>query len=512
MRHARDEDTRDRTALWSPPAMQQKKQNASDRLLIISNRAPYSLRRRGRKTDLVRSIGGLASTLDDTMRRRGGVWLAWSGTVSRPSRGSRHPLTVRTLRVPDGGYRLRLLPLTDDQVTRYYHGFSNRSLWPLCHYFPTRAEFDVDEWRTYEAVNRLFARTASASIPANGLAWVNDFHLALVPRMLRSLRPGARIATFWHIPFPAPAVMRILPWAKELVAGLLGSDLIGFHTPEDTVHFLECARSLVGANVSFARSEARHHGHVTRASSFPIGIEAGVFDKLGATPAILDEVAELRDSIGTERLILGVDRLDYTKGILPRLRAFERFLAEHPEWHGRVTFLQIQVPSRESVPEYRELREQIDRTVGRITGRFSTEHWVPVRYLCHGFSRRELATFYRAADVMLVTPLRDGMNLVAQEYVATRNDEDGVLILSPFAGAADRLREAMIVNPYDSSAMQGAIDEALRMPIESRRPAIQAMRKRVMSEDVNWWLGWFLAAANVRPAEVRRKSGRRSKR
>jgi trehalose-6-phosphate synthase len=325
--------------------------------------------------------------------------------------------------------------------------------------------------------------------------------------MLRSLRPEARIATFWHIPFPAPAVLRILPWARELVAGLLGSDLIGFHTPEDTTHFLESARSIVGANVSMARGEARYHGHGTRASSFPIGIEAGVFDKLGSDPAVLREVAALRAAVGTERLILGVDRLDYTKGILQRLSAYERFLAEHTEWHGRVTFLQIQVPSRESVPEYRQLREQIDRTVGRITGRFSTENWVPVRYLCHGFSRRELAAFYRGADVMLVTPLRDGMNLVAQEYVATRSDEDGVLILSRFAGAADRLREAMLVNPYDQSSMETAIDVALRTPPAERRPAIVAMRRRVMNEDVNWWLGWFLAAANVGP--VRKPAKRR---
>jgi trehalose 6-phosphate synthase len=479
-----------------------KARKAADRLLIISNRAPYSLRRRGRTNELVRSIGGLASTLDDTMRRHGGVWLAWSGNAARSARNGQRRKLVRSLRTPDGGYRLRLLSLTDEQVTRYYHGFSNRSLWPLCHYFTTRAEFEHDEWRSYETVNRLFARTAAHSVPKNGITWVNDFHLALVPRMLRSLRPGAKIVTFWHIPFPAPAVLRILPWAREIVAGLLGSDLIGFHTSEDAAHFLESARIIVGANVSLARAEARYHGHGTRASSFPIGIEAGAFDKLGSDPAVMREVVALRATIGTERLILGVDRLDYTKGILQRLSAYERFLAEHPGWHGRVTFLQIQVPSRESVPEYRQLREQIDRSVGRITGRFSTESWVPVRYLCHGFSRRDLAAFYRAADVMLVTPLRDGMNLVAQEYVATRSDEDGVLVLSRFAGAADRLREAILVNPYDQSAMEAAIDVALAMPAAERRPAMVAMRRRVMNEDVNWWLGWFLAAAHVDPVKV----------
>jgi alpha,alpha-trehalose-phosphate synthase [UDP-forming] len=481
----------------------------ADRLLIISNRAPYSLRRRGRTTDLVRSIGGLSSTLDDALRQRGGTWLAWSGNVARSGRGARRIPRVRSLRVPDGSYRLRLLTLNDEQVAKYYHGLSNRSLWPLCHYFPTRAEFDIEEWKTYEAVNRLFARAASSSVPAGGISWVNDFHLALVPRMLRSMRPGARVVTFWHIPFPAPAVFRIMPWARELVNGLLGSDLIGFHTAEDARNFMECALRLVGADVAFGRAEIEHHGHLTRASSFPLGVDAQQFNGYGSNPAVLAEVESLRGAIRGERLILAVDRLDYTKGILPRLHAYERFLADHPEWHGRVCLLQIQVPSRESVAEYRSLREEIDRTVGRISGRFSTAEWTPLRYLCHGFSRRELAVFYRAADVMLVTPLRDGMNLVAQEYVATRSDEDGVLILSLFAGAAERLREALLVNPYDQSATQRALERALRMPRAERRATMQAMRRRVMSEDVNWWLSWFLAAAAVDPPQRRGRRRRR---
>lgn len=494
--------------------MPSRREPKADRLLIISNRAPYSLRRRGRSTELVRSIGGLSSTLDDALRKRGGVWLAWSGNVARDRRGRRRRTPVRSMLVPDGGYRLRLLTLTDEQVAQYYHGLSNRGLWPLCHYFPTRAEFDVEEWKTYEAVNRLFAHAASKSVPARGITWVNDFHLALVPKMLRSLRPGARIATFWHIPFPPPAVLRIFPWAREVVIGLLGSDLIGFHTGDDAGHFMECARRLTEADVALGRGEVVFHGHVTRVSSFPLGVEADEFDRFGSDAEVLEEVRQLRNSMGVERLILGVDRLDYTKGILQRLEAYERFLVANPEWQGRVCLVQIQVPSRESVPEYRRLREQIDRVVGRISGRFSTAKWTPLRYLCHGFSRRELAVFYRAAHVLLVTPLRDGMNLVAQEFVATRSDEDGVLVLSLFAGAAERLREALLVNPYDQSAMQRAIEQALRMPTTERRAAMQAMRRRVMTEDVNWWLGWFLAAAAVDQSQrrVRRHRSRAARR
>lgn len=479
-----------------------------ERLLIISNRAPYSLRRRGRTSELVRSIGGLSSTLDDCLRTRGGVWLAWSGNVARSDR-SRGP-SVRSLPVPGGQYRLRLLGLTDEQVSGYYHGFSNRGLWPVCHYFLTRAEFDIDEWKTYEAVNRAFARAAATSVPAHGLTWVHDFHLALVPRMLRAMRPTARIATFWHIPFPAAAVFSVLPWAREIVLGLLGSDLIGFHTAEYAAHFLEYARSLAGAEVFLERGEVLHHGHLTRVSSFPLGVEADQFDRYGSNATVLAEVEQLRRSIGTERIVIGVDRLDYTKGIPQRLDAYDSFLADHPEWHGRVCFVQIQVPSRESVPEYRTLRADIDRKVGRISGRFSTAEWTPLRYLCHGFSRRDLAVFYRAADVLLVTPLRDGMNLVAQEFVATRNDEDGVLVLSRFAGAAERLGEALLVNPYDQSGMQRALERALTMPAAERHGAMRAMRRRVMEEDIHWWLGWFLAAATtVQNGRARRAASAR---
>ena len=294
----------------------------------------------------------------------------------------------------------------------------------------------------------------------------------------------------------------ILPWARDIVTGLLGADLIGFHTAEYATHFLEFARTLDGADVAFSRGEARYHGHVTRVSSFPLGVEAEQFDRYGLDHEVLAEVRQLRAAIPTERIILGVDRLDYTKGILQRLEAYDTFLARNPEWHGRVCFVQIQVPSRESVPEYRSLREEIDRMIGRITGRFSTAEWTPVRYLCHGFSRRDLAVFYRAADVLFVTPLRDGMNLVAQEFVATRADDDGVLILSRFAGAAERLREALLVNPYDQSGMQSAIERALTMKPAERQSVMRAMRRRVMSEDMDWWLGWFLAAA---AATVERK-------
>ncbi|MGH7857207.1 MAG: alpha,alpha-trehalose-phosphate synthase (UDP-forming), partial [Candidatus Binatia bacterium] len=341
---------------------------ASSRLLVVSNRAPYTVRRRAGKTELIRTIGGLASTLDDTLRSRGGMWLAWSGNVARGRRGKKNAASMHAIQAPGGGYRLRLLNLTEQQVSQFYHGFSNRTLWPLCHYFVVRSRFAVDDWHAYKEVNRLFARTAAQMVPASGLVWVHDFQLALVPSALRSLRHRARIAMFWHIPFPASAVFRVNPWAREIVHGMLGSDLIGFHTEEYARHFLECARDLLGTDIDTARGEARHEGRTIRVSAFPLGIEARTFSHLGAERRTVAAVEQLRRTIGIEKLILGVDRLDYTKGILERLEAYEQVLSESPEFHRRVCFLQIQVPSRENVPEYRALREQIDRAVGRIVG------------------------------------------------------------------------------------------------------------------------------------------------
>ena len=477
------------------------------RLTVVTNRAPYTIRRRGRERDLVRNVGGLSVTLDDLLRQRGGTWLAWSGTSARePGRRHKRP-PLQTHRLPStaGSYRLKLLGLSEAEVAGFYHGFSNRSLWPLCHYFVTRAHFDVDDWECYRRVNRIFARAASRIVPRGGLAWIHDFHLTLVPSELRSLRPDARIAVFWHIPFPAPTLFRVNPWSTELMSGLLGADLIGFHTSEYARHFLECAEYISGATSNYDDLTIRHQGRTILVGTYPLGVEAETFSRLGSDRAVLRDAAHLREGIGTPTILLGVDRLDYTKGIVERLEAFERMLIENPELQRKVSLVQIQVPSRESVPEYRSLREQIDRTVGRIVGRFSTERWVPVRYLYRGFSRADLAAYYRAADVLLVTPLRDGMNLVAQEYVATRADGDGVLVLSEFAGAAERLKEAVLVNPYDVDGLSRKLRDAVHMKAPARRAAMNAMRKRIFAEDVNWWVERFTEDAEAIWRRKRRK-------
>jgi trehalose 6-phosphate synthase len=304
------------------------------------------------------------------------------------------------------------------------------------------------------------------------------------------------------------------PWWRELLYGLLASSIVGFQTTDDCMNFLDSVDALPRCRVDRTQNVVTHDGRRTAVRAYPVSLEWP--NRLVSESLPVDACREaVRRELGLEpgiRLGIGVDRLDYTKGIVQRLTAYETFLLEHPEWHGRVCFVQIQVPSRESVPEYRALREEIDRIVGRITGRLSTAEWTPLRYLCHGFSRRELAVFYRAADALLVTPLRDGMNLVAQEFVATRADEDGVLILSRFAGAAERLREALIVNPYDVNGLCHAIERAMAMEPAERRVGMRAMRKRVMSEDMEWWLGWFLAAASTVDGGRARKKRARSAR
>ena len=483
----------------------------STRLTVITNRAPYAVRRRGRQRELVRSVGGLSVTLDDLLRRRGGTWLAWSGSGGREKgRYVRPPLQIHTLPSENGSpYRLKLLGLSEPEVAGFYHAFSNRSLWPLCHYFLGRSHFDVEDWQMYRRVNQVFVRAAARLVPRGGLAWVHDFHLALVPAGLRAARPDVHIAVFWHIPFPAPAVFRVLPWSKDLIAGLLGADLIGFHTTEYADHFLQCVAQVVGAEIDAEERSIRYGGRKIQIGAYPLGVEAETFSRLGVDRSVVQEAQRLRSRIGVEKILLGVDRLDYTKGVLERLKAYEFLLKDHPDLHGKVCLLQIQVPSREAVPEYRTLREQIDRTVGRIVGRFSSASWTPLRYLHRGFSRSDLAAFYRAADVLLVTPLRDGMNLVAKEYVATRADEDGVLVLSEFAGAAAQLPEAMHVNPFDITGLANNLHDALGVATRERRSSMRALRRRVFAEDVDWWVEQFLGDAATAGRRARTKRRRR---
>jgi alpha,alpha-trehalose-phosphate synthase [UDP-forming] len=463
------------------------------RLFLVSNREPYVRKDRGDGDGerMVRTTGGLVTALDPVMRRSGGVWIAWEP--------GGEPGSTRRQQVPETGpgFTLRQVPLTTGEVRRYYYGFANRALWPLCHYFIDRCRFAEDEWRQYVRINERFADAVAEETRADDLIWIHDYHFCLLPEMVRERRDGqGRIAFFLHIPFPTEEVFKILPWRRKVLAGLLGADVVGFHVASYAGHFLGCCERILGAEVDHERRLVHWQGRVVQVGSFPIGIDVAEFESIARAPETEERAADLRRDLGDARLILGVDRLDYSKGILDRLHTIEAFLEQYPEERGRFVFVQVAVPSRTLVAEYRELKRSIDEKVGSINGRFGDSQWQPVRYVYRGLPRPELIAHYRAADVCLVTPLRDGMNLVALEYCASRVDGDGALVLSEFTGAAQVLGpQALLVNPFAAHRSAEILHQALEMPTEERQRRMKALRRRVAGCDVNDWLADVLRAA-----------------
>ncbi|RIH88984.1 alpha,alpha-trehalose-phosphate synthase (UDP-forming) [Calidithermus roseus] len=451
-------------------------------LIVVSNREPYSPVREGDgELHWKAAVGGLTAALDPVLRERGGTWIAWGD-------GERE---IRSVELPPGEerYRLERLHLRESELQDYYYGFSNRALWPLSHYFLNRVRYLGRYWRAYQRVNRRFAEAVVRAYRPGDLIWVHDYQLCLVPSLVREALPEARIGFFWHIPWPSSEVFRTLPWDREILEGILGANVVGVHVLEYARHFRSCCRIVLGYD---------NDGRVVRISqrevqveALPIGIEAQTFVELSQTPEVRRAAGELRQQVGTP-FLLGVDRLDYTKGILERLEAFGEYLGRYPEAQGRVTLVQIAVPSREQVDAYRQLREQIERLVGRINGTYGQAGWTPVHYITRGLDRLELVAYYLAADVMLVTPLRDGLNLVAKEFAAV--SEQGVLILSEFAGAAAEMHEALLVNPYDHDGLVRAIGQALSMPLAERRQRLECLKARLRRFDLTTWAKAFLHA------------------
>jgi trehalose 6-phosphate synthase/phosphatase len=463
-------------------------QPVADRpLVVVSNRLPFQVEREGGQVRLTRSPGGLVSALEPALRRRGGTWVGWTGVPQEDGRPSGFALPASE------GITYRPVPLTAAEVTQYYAGFANRTLWPLFHYFLGQTNIDGDTWRTYERVNERFAQVTAAEELDGSLVWIHDYQLLRVPHYLRLLAPDCRIAFFLHIPFPATEVFRVLPWSRILLRGVLACDLVGFHVPAYVGHFLTCAERLLGCEVDRAAGIVRFEGREVSVQAHPIGIDVALIEALAAQPDAAPPPRQRADDRVAE--ILGVDRLDYTKGIPERLQAVERLLERYPAYRRRVRFTQVMVPSRERVAEYADLKRQIDEAVGRINGRFSEQGWSPVHYLARSLPPEELVPLYRRADVALLTPLRDGMNLVAKEYVAAQLENDGVLILSEMAGAADELQEALLVNPFDIEAVADALHRALSMSQDERRARMSALRDRVRANDVRVWVSRFVAAA-----------------
>lgn len=454
-------------------------------LLVISNRLP-ELRSSVSSDDDARkkNVGGLVSALTPVLSSRRGVWLGWSGRVTDESSIERRQ-SVDATSTP----ALSWVDFPREWQERYYNGLCNAALWPLLHSFVGRVRFEERDLAAYREANAAFADAAERLVNADATVWIHDYHLLLLGAELRRRGHHGPIGAFFHVPFCAPDIFFVLPCAEELLRALLDLDLVGFHTRGYAANFLRCAASLEGVRVD--RDEISHGGRVTRVGVFPIGIIPEQFHPRSDAPS--PEIESLLKALDGRRLILGVDRLDYTKGIPERLTAFGRLLATKPEWRGKVCLVQVSVPSRADVPEYAKQRAQVEQIVGNINGEFGDADWVPIRYLYRSYGIDILAQLYRAADVGYVTPLRDGMNLVAKEYVAAQDPErPGVLLLSRFAGAADELYTAILTNPYDTEGMARDLDQALRVELDERRLRHGHLRGVVEKTTAITWAEDFL--------------------
>ena len=465
--------------------------------VVVANRLPVSPDATETATGWVRSPGGLVSALEPALRSHDAVWVGWSGRVAPAGADdAATPLSP----IPDdaGPCALREVFLTKDDLEGFYEGFSNSTIWPLYHDAIASPAYHRHTWDHYVRVNRSFADTVAQHAAPGATVWVHDYQLQLVPGMLRERRPDLRIGFFLHIPFPPGELFAQLPWRSEIIEGLLGADLIGFHTVGGAQNFLALTARLLGmapdatgVTVPSLRSGLRR----VTVGAFPISIHTAEYDAIARTPEVQARAAEIRTTLGDpKRLLLGVDRLDYTKGIDVRLKAFTELLADGSIAPGEAVFVQIATPSRENVEDYQRLRDEIDLMVGRLVGGQGVLGAPPIQYLHQPFDRDELVAFYVAADVMLVTPYRDGMNLVAKEYVASRVHGDGALVLSEFTGAAVELDSAFLVNPYDADGVKQAIRNAMHAPAIDLETRMRRMRAHVAEFDVDRWATSFLDA------------------
>jgi len=472
------------------------------RLIIVSNRMPMTVGIEAGNMVTGPSAGGLVSALGAFLARRKTekvelaehLWVGWPGN----SIDEQYQDTVRQeLRQQHG---CEPVFLEEQIMDQFYLGFCNKTIWPLFHYFPTLTVYDESMWEVYEEVNHRFCDVVAGLLQPGDVVWVHDYHFLLLPAMLREKCPDTSIGFFLHIPFPAYEIFRMLPrkWAMALIEGLLGADIVGFHTVDYVRHFLTSVLRLTGNQHQIGRLMVE--GREVQVDAFPIGIDFERYHGTASQPKVQKEAETIRRKLVQQKAILSVDRLDYTKGIAKRLMAYDLFLERHPEWHKRVTMLLLVVPSRIGVDKYQDMRSEIDELVGRINGRFADFGWTPIAYLFKNLGLQALNALYSAADVALVTPLRDGMNLVAKEYIAARTRDDGVLILSEMAGAARELPEAIIINPNSREEMSDAILQALTMPEEEQASRIRAMRDSVKKYDVHRWGRIFLHALTERSA------------
>jgi trehalose 6-phosphate synthase/phosphatase len=462
---------------------------------IISNRLPYSISEDDSKYTLNASVGGLATGLSSVYRQLEGKWIGWSG-ISSDSITIEEQLEIDTLLLAEDCLPVHL---TTEEIDSYYEGFSNNTIWPLFHYFAQYAEFNHEKWQVYKAVNLKFAEAALAILEDGDTIWVNDYQLLLVPEMIKSRMPDVTIGFFLHIPFPSYEIFRLLPWRNEMINGILGADLIGFHTFDYERHFISCVRRLIGFEINL--NQIITDERIILVDAFPMGIDYKKFadsaSELSSLPeekksSFHGELDKFSASDPNRKLILSIDRLDYSKGIPHRLRAFGLFLEMHPEMRGLVSLILLAVPSRDQVEHYQLLKKEVDELVGGINGQYGDINYTPIWYFYRSMPFNNLVELYHKSDIALVTPVRDGMNLVAKEYVASRSNKDGVIILSEMAGVAKEMGEAIIINPNNEKEIANAIYEAIKMPIEEQKQRITQLQTRLKRYDLFKWTSEFM--------------------
>ncbi|MDD4515707.1 bifunctional alpha,alpha-trehalose-phosphate synthase (UDP-forming)/trehalose-phosphatase [Massilibacteroides sp.] len=454
------------------------------RLFIISNRLPLKTTRTEAHFAFTPSEGGLTTGLASLTMDIEKHWVGWPGMYFNNEK-EEEEVSEHLLQ-----YNFHPVFLSECQVEEYYEGYSNGILWPLCHYFFSYIRYENSYWKAYQEVNHLFLETLLPLLADDDIVWVQDYHLMLLPQMIREKNKKVNIGYFHHIPFPSYELFRVLPERAELLNGLLGADLVAFHTHDYMRHFVSAAERVL--DLQFQLDKVKHNNRLIYVDAFPMGINYDRYHDAILNPKIQHKAKKLKQTFGDSKLILSVDRLDYSKGIIHRLKGFLRFLENHPESIGQVSLAMIIVPSRANVEEYSSLKTNIDEMIGRINGQYSKINWTPVYYFYHSFCFEDLIAMYSIADIALVTPLRDGMNLVAKEYLAVKRDTPGVLILSEMAGSAIELNDAIIVNPNDTEEIANAIYEALQIPEEEQQASLKNMQQKIMKQNVNKWAADFV--------------------
>jgi len=458
------------------------------RLIAVSNRLPISVSKQRGAIRFVQSAGGLATGLFSLSRSRPFIWIGWPGTTSEKINAEDKEHITTELSERD----CKPVFLSKKQLKNHYQGFSNKTIWPLFHYFPLHTVYENRFWQYYMQVNQKFCDEVVSVARDGDHIWVHDYQLMLLPQMLRERLPESKIGFFLHIPFPSFELFRLLPWRTEILAGLLGADVIGFHTYDYVRHFLSSVCRIMGHEHSLG--ELAIGKRIVKVDAFPMGIDYEKYAQAGADPDVQDEIERIRRRVGNRKIIISIDRLDYTKGIIQRLEAFDLFLSENPRYRGEVTLILVAVPSRTHVEDYIQLRKQLEQLIGRVNGEYGSIDWTPVLYFYRSIPFKRLTALYNTADVALVTPLRDGMNLIAKEFIASKTDGRGVLILSEMAGAASELGEALVVNANDKAAIVQTIVEAIEMPVLEQIERNRLMQERLAVYDISRWADDFLNA------------------